>query len=850
MNKLDGKFTPVNLDSFFNIDRAGDGWHPAIGWRFSTLPHGKQNFRGIPFELGSEIGKCWVAIEENNNRIEIPLSGTASYVIFLHFCDLVKGDQQNSWVTSDNEIGFHARAGEILANYTLCYQNGEDFTTSIRRRFEIEQALRVWGQDAFAALPHQGFRPVSPKETSPQGKWGFYQQGVTIDLLPTSLRYWIYALKNPYSKMPLSALRISATGVGKVVIAGITMYHGKDHPLRYGALKTLKINLDQPKCLDELRLDIDTGVIARRYQTIPIDTQKWIQSPTAGLGEEPPSNPPNSLQLLDITANCDATLSIENHEFDLGEVFAKNKGHSQDGLASVEILSPKIACIQVKVIEESTSQVAPVRISFRTTDGRYFPPYGHRHEVNANWFEDYGGDLLLGATPYAYVDGTFRIELPVEEEILVEITKGFEYKPIRQQLTIEPGQSEFTLSMQKEFNWREQGWVTADTHVHFISPQTAFLEAKAEGVNLINLLASQWGDLFTNVTDITGKVSGVSEDETIVWVGTENRQHVLGHLSLLGGKGNPIFPMSAGGPDEGYFGDPTTMSLAEWADLCHEREGLVILPHFPQPYCETAADIALGKIDAVEIRNFIPGIESSSMQEWYRYLNCGYRVPIVGGTDKMSAGIPVGGVRTYARLLDDQEFSFASWAQAVKAGRTFTTSGPLIEILVEGRHPGDCFYLPDKGGHINYEAYIESIYPVNELQIIYKGKVIESVLSTIGEKRLRISGETVIQESGWIAARCLSQLKAQHTWPVNHVAAHTSPVYIQCGNAEVFNPSDATYILTLIDGGLTWLDTLSIPASPERHEAIKNTFYSAREIISKRLISHHHHHQKLKGISI
>ena len=62
----------------------------------------------------------------------------------------------------------------------------------------------------------------------------------------------------------------------------------------------------------------------------------------------------------------------------------------------------------------------------------------------------------------------------------------------------------------------------------------------------------------------------------------------------------------------------------------------------------------------------------------------GYRVAAVGGTDKMSAGMPVGGVRTYAHL-GDEEFTFANWAKAVRAGRTFTTSGPLIDLTVEGR---------------------------------------------------------------------------------------------------------------------------------------------------------------------
>ena len=33
--------------------------------------------------------------------------------------------------------------------------------------------------------------------------------------------------------------------------------------------------------------------------------------------------------------------------------------------------------------------------------------------------------------------------------------------------------------------------------------------------------------------------------------------------------------------------------------------------------------------------------------EYYRYLSCGYRLPLVGGTDKMSSDVPVGLYRTY-----------------------------------------------------------------------------------------------------------------------------------------------------------------------------------------------------------
>ena len=57
----------------------------------------------------------------------------------------------------------------------------------------------------------------------------------------------------------------------------------------------------------------------------------------------------------------------------------------------------------------------------------------------------------------------------------------------------------------------------------------------------------------------------------------------------------------------------------------------------------------------------------------------------------------MGGNRTYA-YLGQQEFSFATWAAAVRAGRTFATTGPLLEFRVDGRMAGDEIALRAGGG--------------------------------------------------------------------------------------------------------------------------------------------------------
>ena len=239
--------------------------------------------------------------------------------------------------------------------------------------------------------------------------------------------------------------------------------------------------------------------------------------------------------------------------------------------------------------------------------------------------------------------------------VFIEAARGFEIRPVRKRVLVDGSTESIVVELDRVLPWRQKGWVTTDTHVHFLSPVSALLEGSAEGVNVVNLLASQWGELMTNVGDFDGKTTWGSREaggdgEHLVRVGTENRQHVLGHISLLGYGGPIIAPMTTGGPDESALGDEVEILLAEWAEACRSRGGIVILPHFPQPRAEHATAIVAGTADGVEMTTWgdlYSGISPYSLSDWHRYLNCGHLVAAVGGTDKMSADTAVGTVRPF-----------------------------------------------------------------------------------------------------------------------------------------------------------------------------------------------------------
>ena len=302
--------------------------------------------------------------------------------------------------------------------------------------------------------------------------------------------------------------------------------------------------------------------------------------------------------------------------------------------------------------------------------------------------------MRLGAISYAYVDGACEGWLP-RGEVIVDVARGFETEPLRARVTIAPGQQELTLRLRRWSNLVTEGWWSGDTHVHFLSPQGGVTEARGEDLNVVNLLQAQWGSLFTNTEDFTGGPVTSSDGRTIVWVSQENRQHILGHMSLLGLR-RPVMPWSSDGLGEAELAGTLETTMSEWADRAHEQGGTVVTPHFPSPNGETATLVATGRADAIEMIRHGPYEHGT----WYRYLNAGYRLPLVGGTDKMSSDTAVGLYRTFVRIPPGESFSHDAWTRGLRAGRTFHSGGHILRFRADGGEIGDTVGLPAGGGTV------------------------------------------------------------------------------------------------------------------------------------------------------
>jgi len=407
------------------------------------------------------------------------------------------------------------------------------------------------------------------------------------------------------------------------------------------------------------------------------------------------------------------------------------------------------------------------------------------------------------------VDGRCEGWLP-HGEVVVDAACGFEYEPVRARLTVAPGQREVRVPLRRLRDMNAAGWYSGDTHVHFLSTAGSQLEARGEGLNVVNLLAAQWGNMFTDVEQLSDRTIVSADGRTVTHVGQENRQHFLGHLNLLG-LTDPVFPLSSDGPVEAELAGTLEVLLCELADRCHAQGGTVISPHLPYPNGELAAMIATGRVDAVELTDE----EEYSQLEYYRYLNAGYRMPLVGGTDKMSAQVPVGLMRTYVRI-PDEPFSYAAWCRHLRAGRTVATSGPLLTMQVDGQDIGDTVRLPAGGGTVEVQAEVESVFPVHRLQIVVDGRVVDASESSAGSGRLAIDTTVRISDNTWIAARAGGPAhgpSAPHNDKFGRgVMAHTSPVYVACGRDEWdrYDAASVQHMITLVDLSRAYVDGLAL----------------------------------------
>ena len=245
-------------------------------------------------------------------------------------------------------------------------------------------------------------------------------------------------------------------------------------------------------------------------------------------------------------------------------------------------------------------------------------------------------------------------------------------------------------------------------------------------------------------------------------------------------------------------------------DLAHAQGGVTGYVHpfdsVPDPFDSSTplthvipVDVALGKVDYYEAVGF--NVDPFATQSvWYRLLNCGFRIPTGAGTDAMtnyaSLRGPVGLNRVYVKT--EAPLDYRRFLDALKAGRTFATNGPLLKFSLGEAEIGDAVDLPAGSNRLEARASLRSIGPVDHFEIVGNGEVVASLPLDDGGMSGSAQQGIVVERSSWYVLRAWNS-RATHPIRDYRPFATTSPIYITVDGQPVRSPDDAAYFIAWID---------------------------------------------------
>ena len=157
---------------------------------------------------------------------------------------------------------------------------------------------------------------------------------------------------------------------------------------------------------------------------------------------------------------------------------------------------------------------------------------------------------------------------------------------------------------------------------------------------------------------------------------------------------------------------------------------------------------------------------------------------------------------------------------AVKRGRTYFSSGPLVRFEVEGKGPGEELALTGSAaGTVHVIADVVSIAPLDALDIVVNGVVAQTVRPT-DPLHVTLDGHVAVPEGGWVALRA-SGPKSAYLGD-DYAFAQTTPVYVVRDGKRYLKAEDVQFLSDTVKAIWT-----RVEKSPWRSDTERDTFRAA-----------------------
>jgi len=427
---------------------------------------------------------------------------------------------------------------------------------------------------------------------------------------------------------------------------------------------------------------------------------------------------------------------------------------------------------------DGSTRPTPARLSITRGDGHPVAnPAGPTYVDNQN------------GPVYFYTDGHTTLQLP-EGDYRIVATHGPFSLPQTHEVRIGGGRTvSASLNIPQIWDAETAGFVSADHHVHLngsgvheLELEDLLLPMQGEDLDFAAPMAWNQYNRFVDAERIGQKAT--APDGATAWLTQEVRSDYHGHIGMIGA--TEAFEPWFFGPTTPVYGNrdlhnglvnPFATAQGALATYVHPVGG------DSDPFADLTANGLPYELIVDGVLSEGIGIELvcqwtsplGTAQAWYRFLNIGRSMPATSGTDMMAnfyRAPAIGTARSYVPSTDAQD-GYAAAVDRVRSGEGFVTTGPALLFEVDGRTPGSTVLHGSQGWSID----LISVRPVERVEIIVNGRVVQTLEGFGGAGRKRYTGTVDLPSGGWIAARAIG---GQTGWPVMSYVhfAHTQPVWI------------------------------------------------------------------------
>jgi hypothetical protein len=450
------------------------------------------------------------------------------------------------------------------------------------------------------------------------------------------------------------------------------------------------------------------------------------------------------------------------------------------------------------------------------------------------------------------------------------------------------------LSPERWVNSRELGWHGGDLHIHMnysgqmaIGLAEAQLMQEGEDLALANFVAANLAtsviydgaaleefagrDLpdFAGHHHLSGGDADHSHDHThshtpdhhhphVSRMGVEYRNDLLGHLNALGLDSRPAI-LATGFPQSEYPDDwPSNLDAVK--DLAVDRNGVVSYCHpirndahlregdAPDRVFdpvgrmfhtirtvearELVADVVLAPVSGMDVLSNLDNEAAAVLLR--RIVGAGSRIAATAGTDVMLSvkehgtySNPPGWGRMYARV---PELTVPNYQDAIRAGRTFVTNGPWVEIDLAGAGIGDS--VAASRGQVIHGRAVSRGGAGQTLKVWTHEGVIADVTS---EARAPLSADFEVRadSSTFVVVEIMGT--PDDSVYGDQPFALTSPIYVDVDGERVTHAADVNWCLRWLDLLEDLINTHGFYSTDWHRVDVVDVVHRARAVYRERL---------------